>query len=370
MKQHYPYIVLLLFCMLGLTTRGQWSEIADQSYLMAGGGLNTYFTDDPNSAQDVGFHVDATYGLHLYHYVGFRVQASVLNATNAQNDNKFYINGHFDITCNLFKKIVGEEKAQAHQLTAFIGIGVIHRIKDYKASFDNDFCLVPGLTYSCPLYNDISLIAELKGIIYPPKFDYNEKVSGMLNLSVGILYRICDNPYRNGISSSSLRFLDDWYMSIAGGVNILNDGKKMGAVGPALDLSVGKYLSPITSIRLSLSGIQAASSQTSFTFGNLHGDLIFNVNNMFYKKQNRKWNFSVYVGGGIIARSDTRIATINVMAGVLPRLWITDHSDIYADVRYSLIPSVFSDIQGVSSFKVGMTNALLGYNYYFGGTKR
>lgn len=369
-KQTIKHIFLFLSLITGLTANAQWKEIADQSYLIAGAGINSYVTGNRNSMEKIGFHIDAAYGLNLYRHLGFRAGVSLLNATNINNLNKFYINGHLDVTLDLLKVIVGEEKAQMHRLSAFVGVGVIHRMTDYHDKYDNDFCLVPGLTYSCPLYNDISFLTELKAIIYPSGFDGNNDISSKLSLTAGILYRICDNPYRNGITSSSLKISDDWYISVGAGVNMMRNGSTIEAPGAAIDLGVGKYLSPVTSIRLSASGLKASTKKDDFYFGNIHGDVIFNINNMFYKMQNRKWNFSVYVGGGIIDRTDIRYATVNAMVGILPRLWITKHSDLYADARYIVVPSKFANLPGANIFKVGMGSVLFGYNYYFGGTKR
>ncbi|WP_178792202.1 OmpA family protein [Bacteroidaceae bacterium] len=100
------------------------------------------------------------------------------------------------------------------------------------------------------------------------------------------------------------RFFDNWFFSVGGGAQVLfgdqaSLGKFSKRIAPALQVSVGKWFTPGLGLRLQYSGLQSKSFsrepspyskphmlsegyyQDKFNYMNLHGDILFNVSNMF-----------------------------------------------------------------------------------------
>ena len=66
--------------------------------------------------------------------------------------------------------------------------------------------------------------------------------------------KIVRGPYETG------RFIDNTWISIAGGINLFeNSPKDVGGVTPALDINIGKWLTPSVGLRLGYQGITASS---------------------------------------------------------------------------------------------------------------
>ena len=51
------------------------------------------------------------------------------------------------------------------------------------------------------------------------------------------------------------RFIDNWFVGVAGGVNLPFHEEHQTAVSPALDVNLGKWVTPCVGIRLGYSGL-------------------------------------------------------------------------------------------------------------------
>lgn len=126
--------------------------------------------------------------------------------------------------------------------------------------------------------------------------------------------RVVHGPYETN------KFFDNWFLGVAGGVNIYEGeydrkasfGKRL---APALDISLGKWITPVFGVRLQYSGLQAKGMtgvnsiyakgangnlfNEKFGVMNLHGDFMWNWSNAFCGyKETRVWNLSPFVGMG------------------------------------------------------------------------
>lgn len=81
-------------------------------------------------------------------------------------------------------------------------------------------------------------------------------------------------------------FLDNWNVSIAGGVNTILDNGQVGAISPALDITIGKWITPHVGIRVGWQGISNKLDDTAagWVFGNekfsynyTHADIMFSI---------------------------------------------------------------------------------------------
>ena len=118
------------------------------------------------------------------------------------------------------------------------------------------------------------------------------------------------------------RLFDNIFISVAGGINIYegeNDSYGGKRLAPALDVAVGKWVTPSVGLRLQYSGLKAygwtnartmyaVASESAdsrgmfrekFNVSNLHADVMWNISNAIGGyKETRTWNFVPYVGFG------------------------------------------------------------------------
>ena len=137
-------------------------------------------------------------------------------------------------------------------------------------------------------------------------------------------------------------FWDNWFLSAGGGAQIYfgqsdtygDFGKRL---APALDVSIGKWITPSVGVRFQYSGLKAKG----WTFGelpysegtadakgyfkekfntmNLHADFLWNISNAIGgERVDRFWNVSPYVGMGL-ARSSGNGSDKNELAVTVGR---------------------------------------------------
>ena len=113
------------------------------------------------------------------------------------------------------------------------------------------------------------------------------------------------------------KFGDNWFIGVAGGVNIFGDGGYKPGVGGALDVNVGKWFTPSVGARLGYNGLTGAEwSNTAsvlgtsldasknmykqqFGFAYVHADVLWNISHAFSGyKETRFWNFIPYFHSG------------------------------------------------------------------------
>lgn len=357
--------------LLPLDSSAQLYNVLDRAYSNVGIGGNLYMNDDGKAFQHLGYLGEVGLGVNLFDNIGARICGLMTHNTNAAGIESNYLSMHADLTLHLSNLIYGKQYERKGNLQGTIGLGFMHRQQNYKQPADNEFAVIPGLSYTYALFNGLYFLAELKAYVFLSAFDYNASPSSMIIASAGVQHRFNDNPYRNGINSGAHSMQENWYGSANVGVNSLQYSglamkDRMHLLKPALEVSVGKYLSPVIGARFNVLGIQAATANTSFSITNAHMDLMFNISNMSYPKQNRPLNFSVYFGAGVIDRFDSRVLTIAANAGLLTRFWMTNYTDVIVDLRYMVTtPKFVSDMGAQSRISVGMFTAMIGYCFNF-----
>ena len=123
--------------------------------------------------------------------------------------------------------------------------------------------------------------------------------------------KIVRGPYETN------RFGDNWFIGVAGGVNLfLNEGYEP-AVNPSIDANFGKWFTPSVGMRMGYQGITSKFwSDAASVFGSqrdadngkyaqkfgymyIHGDFLWNISNAFSGyKETRFWNFVPYAHAG------------------------------------------------------------------------
>ncbi len=182
------------------------------------------------------------------------------------------------------------------------------------------------------------------------------------------------------------RFFDNIFIGVAGGVNIYHgENDSYGSFGkrlaPALDINVGKWITPSVGLRIGYSGINAqgwTSGQTIYAKGlidgniykekfgvsYLHGDVMWNFSNAVSGyKETRTWNFVPFLGAGW-ARSygnDAHNNEFAVSVGLLNNIRLCSLLDLTLEARHMFVNQRFDGVargskgEGMTSVTVGLT---------------
>ena len=183
------------------------------------------------------------------------------------------------------------------------------------------------------------------------------------------------------------RFFDNIFIGVAGGVNIYHgENDSYGSFGkrlaPALDINVGKWITPSVGLRIGYSGINAqgwTSGQTIFAKGlvdgniykekfgvsYLHGDVMWNFSNAVSGyKQTRTWNFIPFLGAGW-ARSygnDAHNNEFAVSIGLLNNIRLCNLLDLTLEARHMFVNQRFDGVSRGSKGE-GMTSVTMGLTF-------
>ncbi len=197
------------------------------------------------------------------------------------------------------------------------------------------------------------------------------------------------------------RFFDNWFISVGGGVQVYtgeNDwcgglGKRL---APALDVSVGKWVTPCVGLRLQYSGLKAKGWNSGegrytttldrdnkngsniyneeFNVMNLHADFMWNVSNAISGyREDRFWDFVPYAGFGWArsAGNDTHDNEMAATVGLLNVLRISKALDVNLEAKFMVVNDRFDGVARGRSFDgMGTLTAGLTYNFPVRGFKR
>ena len=182
------------------------------------------------------------------------------------------------------------------------------------------------------------------------------------------------------------RLFDNIFIGVAGGINVYQgESDSYGNhIAPALDVFVGKWITPCVGLRLQYSGLKAngwdnarspyaVSSkgpdskgmyQEKFNVMNLHGDVMWNISNAIGGyKETRTWNFVPYVGFGW-ARSAANHLYNNEFAftyGLLNNIRLGNLVDLNLEVKQMVVNQGFDQVvrgaksEGMFTVTAGLT---------------
>ena len=192
-------------------------------------------------------------------------------------------------------------------------------------------------------------------------------------------------------------FWDNWFISVGGGAQIyFGESDTYGDLGkrlaPALDVSVGKWITPAVGLRLQYSGLKAkgwtngllpysdgrADSngyyKEKFNTMNIHADMLWNISNAIGGERiDRFWNFVPYAGFGLARSSGngTSKEELAANAGLLHNLRLSDALDLNIDMRAMIVNQRFAYTSGSNGVNVlGTVTAGLTYKFNTRGFQR
>lgn len=186
-------------------------------------------------------------------------------------------------------------------------------------------------------------------------------------------------------------FWDNWFLSAGGGAQIyFGQSDTYGDLGkrlaPALDISLGKWITPSVGVRFQYSGLKAkgwthgelpystgtADSQgyykEKFNTMNLHADFLWNISNAIGgERTDRFWNISPYVGMGL-ARSNGNGYDKNELAvtvGMLHNWRLSDALDMNIEMKSMFVNQRFAFTEGSKGVNA-LGSVTVGLTYKFG----
>ena len=154
-------------------------------------------------------------------------------------------------------------------------------------------------------------------------------------------------------------FGDNWFIGAAGGVNILVDNGFETAPALAVDVNVGKWITPSVGVRLGYAGVKAAAWSPEPTWLGetlnrdrcaylqdcfstyIHSDFLWNVSNAWGGyKETRFWSFIPYAHAGWMMFSLKGHGADDELAygfGLLNALRLTNRLDLTLDLRATIV---------------------------------
>lgn len=183
------------------------------------------------------------------------------------------------------------------------------------------------------------------------------------------------------------RLFDNVWIGVAGGINLFeNSFTDAGGINPALDINIGKWVTPSVGLRIGYQGLTASSwtsaqypyfktmgddgrYKNAFNTAYIHGDVLWNISNAFSGyKETRTWNFVPFLTAGLARSFKNGFANNEFAAGVglLNNIRVSNRVDLTLEVRQLIVKQGYdsSPVGGVA----GMTSATFGVSFKLGRT--
>lgn len=187
------------------------------------------------------------------------------------------------------------------------------------------------------------------------------------------------------------KFWDNWFMSAGAGAEFLignqdTRGSVKDRISPTFNVAVGKWFTPGIGLRLQYSGMEARgftrdatnpyikgpvkqprsadAYKQKFHYGNLHGDVLFNVSAMIAGyNPDRVYEFIPYLGAGFVHNySSPKREAFAVNAGIINRFRLSSALDLNLELSAMGTENKFDaetggkkDFDGVLAATVGLT---------------
>ena len=122
---------------------------------------------------------------------------------------------------------------------------------------------------------------------------------------------------------------DNWFIGAGAGMNFFTDNTEW-ASGLAVDVNVGKWITPCVGARVGFNGLQGIDQK----FGYIHGDAMWNISNAIGGyKESRFWDFVPYAHAGLMIDKPVAGKELAAGAGLLNVIRLAKRLDLTLDVR-------------------------------------
>lgn len=186
------------------------------------------------------------------------------------------------------------------------------------------------------------------------------------------------------------KFTSNWFFNVGGGLNLYHGecdtkAKFEKRLAPALDVSLGKWITPWSGVRLQYNGLKVKGAtpnahtafaagmangyvKKSFDLTALHADYLFNLSNaMLGYSSKRGWNFIPFAGfGWVQARANKQEENeIAGFFGVLNTFRLGKRVDLTLEGRHMVVNQRLDGYFDKDKYE-GMTSVTLGLNFKLG----
>ena len=125
---------------------------------------------------------------------------------------------------------------------------------------------------------------------------------------------------------------DNWFVGAGAGLNFFYDNAEKNT-GFALDVNVGKWVTPSFGVRLGYNGLKGSLEEKG-SFSYIHGDAMWNISNAIGGySETRLWNFVPYAHAGMLIDSPMTANELAVGFGLLNVIQVSKRLDVTLDVR-------------------------------------
>lgn len=390
--------VLFFVLALSLASTASWGQrLFDNTFVSFGGGIDFYNNDHTTAQQifanrQVGYpSLEASFGKWMLNATAVRVGFNAFVADNEYTvpDNgvigskvypftgtigdstgvasSLYYSGHVTLMWDPLTAFGGLKIDRPFSFYPFIGFGVVRRSSNGYSEHDGAFIALGGFSFDFRLHRDFSLYAEPKCFLYPQNYDNNESLSHVFDLTVGLKYDIRRQEYRRRDYGESLFISDDWYFAIGAGANYPYIKGQGGATSVLGELTVGKYFTTCSSVRLQANGGLLAVDNATDTYASLHADMMLDLLNFcqtYLSRMHKNPTLGrgvspmLYAGAGVYDHFGMDKIRFGMDAGCMLRFYLSRTADLYVDARYALVPRLLSEssatlAEGLPSFTFG-----------------
>ena len=124
---------------------------------------------------------------------------------------------------------------------------------------------------------------------------------------------------------------DNWFIGAGAGMNFFYDNQAW-QNGVAVDVNVGKWITPCVGARVGFNGIKGSFGGGNFAY--IHGDAMWNISNAIGGyKESRFWDFVPYAHAGLLIDKPLPANEIAAGAGLLNVIRLAKRVDLTLDVR-------------------------------------
>ena len=160
------------------------------------------------------------------------------------------------------------------------------------------------------------------------------------------------------------KFLDNWFVSVGGGIDFVYDNPSGGGVSPALDINLGKWFDPCFGVRAGYEGWKSAVNKLDpnrVSNHQIHADFLWNISNQFWGyKEERLYNCIPYFHASAFVGEQG--ADIGAGFGLLNNFRLNSKFSIPVDLRGTVLHGEQFGSTGVA----GIVSATVGLAYNFG----
>lgn len=270
-----------------------------------------------------------------------------------------------------------------------LGLGMVWRpevtVGGVTDKSDYDFLAMLGLHAPFRIAPYWDLFLQYKCYFLPQGFDGSTGDNFLHSATIGVTHRWSDNPYGRQSLTGSRSQGEDWFFGIGAGPNFSSFAFEKvgegGMYGFTPEIMVGRNFTPFWGLRMELGGLTAHERYDTindlpgegYVYSNIHLDLLMNVSNSLNYARGRRLNLIPYIGAGLIWRYDDVMFDMQADAGLMLRYYVTTHSDIYADIRYTMIHPRMGGETGTATegrphgeLTVGIPSITLGWLFNIG----